>query len=334
MIRKNKTWLLVILPLAAGITAVIFLLPSSCKKEASLPWVTTRGISNVTEISASCSYEVNSDGGATVTERGVCWRTGETPDINDSKTMDGEGTGFYISELTGLSPNTNYFARAYATNSVGSVTSNVVQFHTRSGTVSDNDGNVYPTVIIGAQEWIGENLRTTKLNNGDPIQLLDDPMQWENTAGPAYGWYENKEEEYKNSYGAVYNGHAAVSGRLCPVGWHVPTATDWTHLTDYLGGYSVAGGKMKEFGIVHWTAPNTGATNESGFLALPGGNLFSVSSGCISVGFSGMKAIGSWWSVTQTNGMIETRTLDFDTAGVYVGSVVITDGQSVRCVKN
>lgn len=140
-----------------------------------------------------------------------------------------------------------------------------------TGTVTDADGNVYKTVKIGNQWWMAENLKTTKYHDGTPIPLVTDSIVWSSLTSPGYCWYNNDSGAYKNTYGALYNWYAVSTGKLAPSGWHVPTDAEWKILTDFLGGEKVAGGKMKEKGKAHWTPPNKGATNRSGFTALPGG---------------------------------------------------------------
>ena len=139
------------------------------------------------------------------------------------------------------------------------------------GTVTNIDGNVYKTVKIGKQWWMAENLKTTRYRNGEEIINITDPIQWGALVIGAYCWYNN-DISNKGPYGALYNWNAVMDDRnLAPVGWHIPTDEEWTTLSTTLGGESVAGGKLKEAGFSHWNAPNTGATNESGFTVLPNG---------------------------------------------------------------
>lgn len=142
-------------------------------------------------------------------------------------------------------------------------------------TVKDIDGNTYSTVNIGAQVWMGENLKTTKFNDGTPIPLIKGEIGWSVLHGelnkPAFSWYNDDPKIDKGIYGALYNWWAVKSNKLCPQGWHVPTDEEWTTLTDYLGGDSISGAKLKATGNEHWQAPNTGATNETKFNALPAG---------------------------------------------------------------
>lgn len=132
--------------------------------------------------------------------------------------------------------------------------------------IADADGNTYKIIKIGDQVWTAENLRTTRYNDGTEIPLVTDYTAWTNLTTPAYAW-TNNDIGNKSVYGALYNWFAVKTCKLCPSGWHVPTDAEWTILENHLGGISVAGGKMKETGTEHWFAPNTDATNESGFTA-------------------------------------------------------------------
>jgi len=137
--------------------------------------------------------------------------------------------------------------------------------------VTDIDGNIYKTVTIGTQTWMAENLKTIHYRNGDPIPNVTDNNEWAYLYTGAYCWYGNDLAK-KDVYGALYNGYSVKDSRnIAPVGWHVPSKDEWNTLINYLGGNSVAGGKMKETGTAHWTSPNVDASNESGFNALPSG---------------------------------------------------------------
>lgn len=137
--------------------------------------------------------------------------------------------------------------------------------------VTDIDGNVYKTVTIGTQTWMAENLKTTHYRNGDPIPNVTDNNAWASAYTGAYCWYDN-DLANKDIYGALYNGYTVKDARnIAPLGWHVPSKEEWTTLINYLGGESIAGGKMKEAGTTHWISPNVGGNNESGFNALPSG---------------------------------------------------------------
>lgn len=198
-------------------------------------------------------------------------------------------------------------------------------------TVTDIDGNVYKTIILGSQLWMAENLKTTKYNDGTPISLVSDSLTWSILASPAYCWYKNDSNSYKKTYGALYNWYVVNTGKLAPEGWHIPTDIEWSILSDYLGGESVAGGKMKETGFVHWLLPNKDANNSSGFTALPSGER---------EGFYGtFEHLGwncAWWSVTESySGNAFYRALSHTNGKLYRSSFNGKSyGYSVRCIKD
>ena len=198
-------------------------------------------------------------------------------------------------------------------------------FQNKAQTVTDIDGNVYTIVTIGTQQWLGENLKVTHYRNGDPIPNITDDTQWGQLTNGAYCWYNN-DIVNKSIYGALYNQYTISDAReISPTGWHVPTDVEWTTLITYLGGYSVAGGKLKETGTTHWQSPNTGATNDYGFTALPCGTRYKDGSLFLFIGQSGY-----WWSSTDMT--------DFDMyyLTTVAGPQVTSDnfGYSVRCVKD
>jgi len=202
-------------------------------------------------------------------------------------------------------------------------------FQIQAQTVTDIEGNVYNTVTIGTQVWMKENLRTTKYNDGTEIPLVADVTAWNNLTTPGYCWYNNDEETNKNIYGTMYNWLAVNTGKLCPTGWHVPSDAEWTTLINYLGGEILAGGKLKESGTSHWQSPNTGATDETGFTALPGGRRNPNGS------FYGIGTIGSWWSATDgstTNAWICYLNYNITRVGRFNDPKA--SGFSVRCIKD
>lgn len=298
--------------------------------QTNLPVLTTTSVSDITENSATSGGNVIEDGGAAVTQRGICWSNFPNPTIENSLTSDGTGTGSYVSQMGNLTPNTTYYARAYATNSVGTAYGNQVEFTTLNGgggpgTVTDIDGNVYSTVIIGQQEWITENLKTTHYNDGTEIFHPTDGWSSIPNETGAYTWYDNDPAQ---SYGALYNWYAVNNGSgLCPPGWHVPAMDDYNQLITFLGGTVDAGGKLKETGTTHWAEPNTGATNESGWTGLPGGMVNNP-------GFWNKGNMGYWWSATEDYYIFSYRMgLSFDNASAAVSTDAKHSGFSVRCVR-
>jgi len=198
-----------------------------------------------------------------------------------------------------------------------------------TGTVTDIDGNVYPTVTIGSQVWMAANLNTTHYRNGDTIHHVADGTEWYNMTTEAYCVYENQSSN-SAAYGKMYNWHAVNTTLLCPDGWHVPSDAEWEILENFLGEPATAGGKLKETGTAHWQSPNTGATNETGFSARPGG--YRSSTG----GFFSLTYNGYWWSSTEGSdpayGLY--RWLDFNLSQFYRNEDYKVDGISVRCVKD
>jgi uncharacterized protein (TIGR02145 family) len=197
-----------------------------------------------------------------------------------------------------------------------------------SGNVIDIDGNAYPTVKIGNQEWMAENLRVTHYRNGDIIPKITDGPTWSGLSTGARCYYNNDSISNNSVYGALYNWYAVNDSRnLCPIGWHVPSDNAWTTLITYLGGGSVAGGQMKR--AILWNSPNTGATNTSGFSGLPGGERFSNGD------FNYIGIYGLWWTATEYfTDLAYYRNLDYSSTGVIRYTDYKTYGYSVRCVRD
>jgi len=196
-------------------------------------------------------------------------------------------------------------------------------------TVTDIEGNVYKTVKIGNQTWMAKNLKTTKFNDGTAIPLVAEGTAWAALTTPGYCWYDNDSASYKNLYGALYNWYAVNSDKLCPANWHVPSDAEWTRLANYLGGDIFAGDRLKETGTDFWVSPNTGATNESGYTALPGGLRYH--DGVFhDFGFSGY-----WWTSTEYS---STRAyfdyMDYEYSNVFRFNNLKQNGFSVRCLRD
>ncbi len=295
--------------------------------------VETNAITSITATTATGGGEVTAE--VDITARGVCWSSSSNPTVSDSKTTDGTGTGVFASAITGLSPATDYFVRAYATSASGTYYGSQVTFTTADtgGTVTDIDGNVYHTVTIGTQVWMVENLNVTRFRNGDAIPNITDGLAWADLTTPAYCNYANNSAN-ASTYGRLYNWYAAADERhLAPTGWHVAANADWETLVTFLGGATVAGGKMKETGTVHWETPNTGATNESGFTALAGGMRYRGGSD----NFSWLGTNGYWWSATEQDPTFAWyRYLRSNSTAIneYTSSYHKAYGFSVRCVKD
>lgn len=191
------------------------------------------------------------------------------------------------------------------------------------------DGQLYSVVLIGDQVWMSQDLRATKYNDGTDIPNITDNSDWINLTSGAYCWYENN-ESFKSLYGGLYNWHAVNTGKLCPIGWHVPSNKEWITLIGYLGGEDVAGGKLKEAGYSHWLYPNTGATNKSGFTSLPSGDRIGQFGE-----FYNLLGYGIYWStdeVSTTHAI--NRVSVFDDSNFRIGYDKKTAGFSVRCIKD
>lgn len=304
---------------------------------ADIPNITTIVITNITSSSAKSGGNIIHNGGSTVISKGVCWSTSQNPTINNYKTTDGSGDSPFLSILTELSYNTMYYVRAYATNSIGTSYGNQIVFSTISPIVFDNSGNGYDTVVIGNQAWFKQNLKTTKFKDNTSILKVSDNTNWVNLTSSGYCWYNNDSINYFK-YGALYNWNAVNSSKLCPSGWRVPSSNDWHELRTYLGGENIAGGKIKEIGTLYWSSPNLGATNETGFTALPSGARSSSNGDFYNFGNKSY-----WW--TSTLGHLSTLAWHFDvsynntilnsgTEGGPNASANIKMGLSVRCLRN
>jgi len=198
------------------------------------------------------------------------------------------------------------------------------------GSMTDKDGNIYKTILIGKQTWMVENLKTTKYNDGTSIPFVSDATSWSTLSTPACCWQQN-DPARKVTYGALYNWYTVNTGKLCHKGWHVPSDEEWMALTDYLGGENVAGGKLKESGFKHWYSPNTGATNEVAFSALPGGERLGGSDAL----FDNLRENGCWWTATYEGDLVATNRIMFDSSdNVQKFFFSKNSGLSVRCVWN
>ena len=214
-----------------------------------------------------------------------------------------------------------------------------------SASVTDINGNVYPTVNIGTQTWIQKNLNVSKYKNGDIIPQVTDATQWANLTTGAWCWYNNDSATYAATYGKLYNWYAVNDPRgLAPNGWHVPSNSEWSRLIKYIDAAAdtvcincnqsmTAGGNLKDTGTLKWQTPNTGATNTTNFTALPGGARFGTS-------FTGWRATGYWWTNTEfSNNDSYFRILYSINATAPSGystnlPINKNNGYSVRCLRN
>ncbi len=209
-------------------------------------------------------------------------------------------------------------------------------------TVTDYDGNTYKVVKIGNQCWMAENLATKHYADGTPIPHITDNTTWHNQSETDKAWcYPSNSSSNGDTYGALYTWAAAMNEEsssnsnpsgvqgICPDGWHLPSGNEWEELADYLGGYSIAGVKLKEKGTTLWKSPNEGATNSSGFSGRPSG--FRDTGGS----FYDIGETALFWSSYSSGGMMADRFKIF--YQYKMSSLTFSDkefGFSVRCVKN
>jgi uncharacterized protein (TIGR02145 family) len=291
--------------------------------------LTTATPGSITHNSAVSGGDIFDNGGAQITVGGVCWSTSPGPLATGSHTTVPYPQGLFASSITGLTESTTYYVRAYATSAAGTAYGNEVSFTTSPPpiTVTDIDGNSYNAVNIGSQTWFTSNLRTTRYDDGTVIPNVTDEAAWSLLSTPAYAWYENDNAVY-GEYGIMYNWQTVSGGQLCPAGWQVPTEGDIFTLESELGGGSVAGGKLKETGLLHWLSPNTGATNEVGFTALPGGFRNQMGQ------FINIGTESNWW----TSSMISTDptffSLNTNSTELYLMMMFAKSGMYIRCMKN
>ena len=307
---------------------------------ATLPIISyTTTVTAIEITTAASGGSVDSDGGVPVTARGVVWSTNATPTIAlSTKTTDGSGTGGYSSAITGLTANTTYHIRAYATNSSGTTYGNERTFKTYIVTVpvTDYDGNTYQTVTICNQVWTQTNLNVSHYRNGDVIPQVTDQTEWANLTTGAWCYYLNSTVK-GDIYGKLYNWYAVNDSRgLAPTGWHVPTDAEWNTLlvTDCLvgNGSGSKGDQLKEAGTEHWdydyVSPEN-ATNSSHFTALPGGYRENIGN------FNYIGGNGFWWSSSE-NATTHAwyRTLGYSNHNVDREYKQKQFGFSVRCLKD
>ncbi len=314
-------------------TLLIFFNLTSCKKESlpiELAVVEISDIIVITDTSFVCTSKILNDGNDEIIEKGVCWSTLNRPVIANNRTVDGKGSDDYQSTINGLIQTGVYYVRSYATNSVGTSYGEVMKFQTMEGDgkqVIDYDGNIYNTVQIGDQTWLRENCYAVHYQNGDNVyqtkkNTLFEDLYMNDTTSPVY--YNIKSTSY---YGETFTWHKLIDSRnICPTGWHPADNSDWLKLINTLGGYDIAGAKMKEVGEEHWHKPNVGATNESGFTALPGGYNNSIRVGLYAFWWSG----GEEYDSTNALGWF----LKYDETAAYNFYADKNVGMTVRCIKN
>jgi len=324
-------------------------LPVRCIKN-SVPNISTNKPSLLTTTSLSIGGNITADGGETVIERGVCWGTKDSPDISGSKITIGSGTGSFAGSITGLVPNTTYFLRIYAINSIGTAYGEQISIKTLAfdpPTVTDVDGNLYHSVTIGSQTWMLENLKTTKYRNGDIIGTTSSlNMDLTYATSPEYQWAYNGLESNVPPYGRLYTWYAVTDSRyIAPVGWHVASDAEWSVLQNYLisNGYNYD--KTTIDNKIGKSLCTISLWNNSYIIGTPGSDLTQNNSSGFSMvaggyrGFDGyFYILGNgtdiWTSTESSTSLACVRGCGY--ADVNLGSNILNKnyGFSVRCIKN
>jgi uncharacterized protein (TIGR02145 family) len=298
------------------------------------PTVETLPATNPSLTSVVLNGKVDANGFETT----VSFEYGETTGYGSSLTIDKVYSFNHDINiiLSGLTKSTTYHFRIMAVSVIGTSYGSDASFTTLDsaappinfnqnltyGSVADIEGNIYKTIKIGTQTWMAENLKATRYNDST---LLTNTY-------PVCVWYNDDSAAFKAVYGGLYtwpyiDRSSNGDKNVCPTGWHIPSDEDWTTLTDYLGGENVAAGKLKEAGSSHWAVPNGGATNESGFTALPGG-FFG--------GDASLGNIGFWWSSSLNTEIhpsnVWIRIMYYQSG--FMTRTYTKGGFSIRCIKD
>ena len=347
--------------------AILLFIATGCKKEKTYldsgeleykvthwPAVRTLVATNVDSTTAKLTGIVNGYGLSTT----ITFEYDITTSYGNSVTaiqspVTGDSITHVSADISGLIPNMIYHYRIKAENSKWINFYGSEKIFYTGPNVIDVDSNIYHTIKIGSQVWMKENLKTTRYADGSAIPLVTDNWNTLGFTDKAFCWFNNDSASNAGTYGALYTWSAAMNGAassssslsgvqgVCPTGWHLPSHEEWLTLKDYLGGDDLAGGKLKEQDTLHWNSPNVGATNESGFTALPGGRR-SYNGQYLEIGYEGF-----WWSSTEcTSDIIRDYFNIYHTYPVwsswiynYSSEIELWPmdkevGLSVRCVKD
>jgi len=318
---------------------------------AELPTVTTTTPINIGESSTQLGGNVIDNGSIELIAKGICYSTNHNPTLFDSHTNSGTTAGEWATILTGISPLTTYYIRAYATNSMGTSFGGEIAFTTlakphSAGTVTDIDGNVYKTITIGNQTWMAENLKTSKYNDGSVIPYITDFELWRHAGTPAYCW-PNNDIAYKETYGALYNWYTVTRAKLAPTGWHVASINEWGTLKTYLMNNNyyvdnstskIAKSMVSKFGWNNSTTTSAVGNdmtinNSSGFNAVPSGMRNPYRD------FTPIGIATYWWtpdmSYNTTASYAYNISLFYDDSLLEVSDLDLPQtGFSVRCIKD
>lgn len=341
-----------------GLIVIIFGI-SGCKKNEpeKILAITTEDV----ELYASGIYTfkgtIVSIGKENIDEHGFYWSRSTNPEKDGTLIQLGPKnfTGSFSSLVYDILDGTTYYIKAFAVANSICYYGDEKSFTTPDTIIHpiiDIDNNIYYPVIIGDQMWMSGNLKTTHYPDGSIIQRVEDQLAWFNMPwyNNVYCWYDNY-SALAAAYGNLYTWPAAVKINsqndiptgivqgVCPDGWHLPSDDEWKQLEMFLGMSQAEadgenwrgndeGGKMKYEGSPPWEIPNTGATDESGFMALPAG---------LRNGGGYFKNIGKstrYWSSSITGDFVWIRQLDYNSSRIFRGINGVYEGNSVRCIKD
>ncbi|HUX94777.1 MAG TPA: fibrobacter succinogenes major paralogous domain-containing protein [Bacteroidales bacterium] len=311
--------------------------------DLKLPYIETLPVSGGQKLPVSLGGTILYKGKMPITESGIYFGNFPSPEVTGSKISLGCDSGFFSCTLDSLIEDVIYCYKAFATNSFGTFYGKEFQFRTEASvypdSVTDIEGNHYGTVRIGDQIWMSENLKTTKLNDGELIPSVADNNLWcdFNILKVKLSWLNN-DSSYSKTYGAIYNGFVVNSGKICPKGWHVPSDDEWKTLELYLGMPSYDASKIDMRGTYEglklkssngWLGIGNGF-NTSGFKGLPGGYRHALGS------FPNPGEIGQWWTSTkdQKYDYLWSRSLLYNASGISRTNISMQFGCSIRCLKD
>jgi len=313
----------------------------------TLPTVNTLAATSITTTYAIIGCSITSNGSDTIKEMGICYSFGDVtlPTISNEKIFINKEVNTFSDTLKKLAPNTNYYARAYAINSIGVAYGKVTSFKTKQfiiplpppTTMIDYDGNVYNVIKIGDQYWTKENFKCTHYNDGTEVIQDRGAGDFEKKQ-PRYGWFYHWYSGIEiRQYGAFYNWYAVKTGKLAPNGWHVATLNDLNKLKASLTK-DMEGQEMKSASL--WrgggsfkdTMNYKPDRNKSGFSALPLDRYHGIGSGYQDIYNI---QITYFWLLDEDN---ETNAYSFSLMSFWNGIGGSSDnksnGYNVRLVKD
>ena len=331
MNRKNRFFISVF-----TLAGLFLIFTIGCEEDAERSFkLTTSSITILSDSTALSGGSKIAGQNIELDSLGLIWSTSSDPTLEDSvgKTTIKGGTSSFADTITGLSNNTKYYVKAYGIDSLDTPGNADIYYGdqviftsiNQGDGVTDIDGNKYKTVIIGEQEWMAENLKTTKYNDGSDIVNVTKDKDWSNSSSGAYAWYNNDNKK-GDKHGALYNWYAVETDKLCPDGWHVPSDDEWNKLIDYAGNNQNAAIALKS--PDGWAEEENG-TNIYGFNALPSGNRHYEGS------YNTMGYDATWWtSGEHSSNEAFARFMKYYDNDVTSINYDKNYGFSVRCLKD